>query len=86
MDDLAREVVTRVTDAVLQQSATNERTNVLLERLDARLAVPPPQAAMSKASVAWLVVLVSLAAAAGSYAGARHVDEYRAQALAGRTR
>lgn len=74
MDDTAREVITRNTDAVLLQAATNERTNALLDRLDARLAVPPPQAALSRGSVALLVLLVTLGAMAGSYAGARSID------------
>jgi hypothetical protein len=70
VDDDAKRLLARNTDAVIQQSVVGERVAGALERLEIRLATPPAQAALSRNSVALLLALVALAALAGSFAGA----------------
>lgn len=84
MDAETRGVFTRLTDAVLVQSATNAQIVHALDRLDARLALPQP--ALSRSSLALLMVMVALTAMGGGYLGARAVgDQRRPLAVAARS-
>jgi hypothetical protein len=69
VDGETRELFTRLTDVVLVQATSNERIADTLDRVDARLALPAPRPALSGGSVALLMLVVALAAAAGSFLG-----------------
>lgn len=69
MDDVAKEMWARNTDAVIHQSVIGERVAVALEALNARMALPSPAPALSKGSLALVLLLVSVAALVGSCVG-----------------